>query len=119
MPRAVTCPSELTVSQGVVRRTRWLAYSVLGLAIAAVFLLELTLGPVRIAVSDVVAALTGSVASSDVIGPIELHFRLPRAFNALISGAALGACGLILQTVFRNPLADPFILGVICRDVCT
>lgn len=113
MPRAVTSSSEVAVSQGVVRRPRWLAYSALGLAVAAVFLLELTLGPVRIAVPDVVAALTGSAASTDVIGPIVLHFRLPRAFNALISGAALGACGLILQTVFRNPLADPFILGVV------
>jgi iron complex transport system permease protein len=31
--------------------------------------------------------------------------------NALVSGAALGACGLVLQTLFRNPLADPFVLG--------
>lgn len=91
----------------------WMTYSALGLAIAAVFVLELTLGPVRIAWADLWAVLTGSAASSDVVAPIVLQFRLPRAINALVSGAALGACGLILQTVFRNPLADPFILGVV------
>jgi iron complex transport system permease protein len=42
-----------------------------------------------------------------------LFARLPRALNALVSGAALGTCGLLLQTLFRNPLADPYVLGTV------
>jgi iron complex transport system permease protein len=44
---------------------------------------------------------------------IILFARLPRALNALFSGAALGTCGLLLQTLFRNPLADPYVLGTV------
>jgi iron complex transport system permease protein len=41
-----------------------------------------------------------------------LDFRLPEALTALLSGAALAVAGLLMQTIFRNPLADPFVLGV-------
>jgi len=113
MSQAATASTELASAQSVRRRPSWLTYSALVAAIAAVFFLELTLGAVNIAWRDVLAVLTGAQASSDVVEPIVLQFRLPRTINALFSGAALGACGLILQTVFRNPLADPFILGVV------
>jgi iron complex transport system permease protein len=113
MSRALTVSTEFAATQAAYGQTPWFAFGALVAAIVAVFVLELTLGPVNIRLSDVLAALTGGAASSDVIGPIVLQFRLPRAFNAFLSGAALGACGLILQTVFRNPLADPFILGVV------
>lgn len=57
-----------------------------------------------------------SILSSDSVDPIHqqiiIDFRLPRILTALLAGAALGAAGLIMQTVFRNPLADPFVLGV-------
>ncbi len=43
---------------------------------------------------------------------IIVDFRLPRVFTAMLAGAALATAGLMMQTVFRNPLADPFVLGV-------
>ena len=43
---------------------------------------------------------------------ILLNFRLPKALTAIIAGASLSVAGLMMQTLFRNPLADPYILGV-------
>ena len=59
-----------------------------------------------------VGILFGAVPEQVTWERIVLSFRLPRAINALVSGAALGACGVLLQTLFRNPLADPFVLGI-------
>lgn len=75
--------------------------------------LQLTLGAVTIPLSAVVEILAGAEARNPAWNNIVLHFRLPRALNAAFSGAALGAAGLMLQTLFRNPLADPFVLGIV------
>jgi iron complex transport system permease protein len=92
---------------------RGLIYASLGVGVVAVFLLELMIGPVRIPFADVVQALTGAHASRLSWDRIVLFARFPRALNALVSGAALGTCGLLLQTLFRNPLADPYVLGTV------
>jgi len=60
----------------------------------------------------VLKTLTGSTDVDPVMRQIILDFRLPRILTALLAGAALGTAGLLMQTVFRNPLADPFVLGV-------
>jgi iron complex transport system permease protein len=88
-------------------------YVAIAVAAAILFLLELGIGSVYIPLSDVVQILGGGEASRQVWEPIVLQFRLPRALNAALSGAALGVCGLLLQTLFRNPLADPYVLGII------
>lgn len=75
--------------------------------------LQLTLGAVTIPLSAIVEILAGAEARNPAWNNIVLHFRLPRALNAAFSGAALGAAGLMLQTLFRNPLADPFVLGIV------
>lgn len=90
-----------------------LFYAAIASVAAVLFLLELGIGSVYIPLSEVVRVLTGGEASRQVWEPIVLQFRLPRALNAAISGAALGACGLLLQTLFRNPLADPYVLGIV------
>ena len=82
-------------------------------AIALLFFAELTLGAVAIAPREVWAVLAGEAGAQPVWRDIVLGFRLPRALNALASGAALGVAGLLLQTLFRNPLADPFVLGIV------
>lgn len=82
-------------------------------AITVLFIGELSVGAVDIAVRDVVAALIGSADVNEVARNIVLSFRLPRALNALFCGAALGTAGLLLQTLFRNPLADPYVLGIV------
>lgn len=94
------------------RRTAFFA-TLLSVGMAGLFVLELTVGAVHVPLRDAVAALTGHTPSTPVFGAIVQQFRLPRAVNAVASGAALGVCGLLLQTLFRNPLADPNVLGVV------
>ena len=80
-------------------------------AVTAVVLLwaaNLFLGSVRIPW----AVLTGGEASQPSWGYIVLESRLPQAVVALLSGAALAVSGLMLQTVFSNPLAGPSVLGI-------
>jgi iron complex transport system permease protein len=85
---------------------------VLALVLMAVFLVNLSVGSVSIPLAEVVAVLAGQEASKDSWTYIILSFRLPKAFTALLAGAALAISGLQMQTLFRNPLADPYILGV-------
>jgi iron complex transport system permease protein len=87
--------------------TRW---SVLGVALLAAVVLALGLGAVSIAPGDVFAALFGggdAMASS-----IVRDVRLPRVMLALFAGSALAMSGATLQGVLRNPLAEPYLLGV-------
>ena len=79
---------------------------VLGLA------LELSLGSVLIPLKTVVSILLGRTDAPIEWRQIILLFRLPRALTAMLAGAALGIAGLEMQTLFRNPLADPFVLGI-------
>lgn len=95
------------------RSSAKLAYAVIVAGCAIAFVLELMLGTVQIPLSEVVSALARGSATQEVWSQIVLQFRLPRAINAALCGAALGACGLILQTLFRNPLADPYVLGIV------
>lgn len=60
---------------------------------------------------EILQALFGS-ADDESIRYIVLNFRIPKAVTALLSGAALSAVGLQMQTLFRNPLAGPYVLGV-------
>lgn len=77
-----------------------------------IFLLSLAIGSVNIPLEDVIRVITGQEASRASWHSIVLNFRLPQAITAMLAGAALGVGGLLMQTFFRNPLADPFILGV-------
>lgn len=83
-----------------------------GALLLLLFTANVSLGSVWIAGGDVWAALLGSEGVDEVTRRIVVDFRLPRALTALLAGGALAVAGLIMQTVFRNPLADPFVLGV-------
>jgi len=83
----------------------------LAVAVFAAFVLSLAIGSTRIPPSRVVEALIGG-GVSDEDRAIVMAVRLPRAVTAMLAGAALGIAGLQMQTLFRNPLADPFALGV-------
>lgn len=76
------------------------------------FLLALGIGSAPVPISDVVAALTGQPTSEARWRAIVLDLRLPRAVAAVLAGAGLAVSGLVLQTLFRNPLAGPFVLGI-------
>lgn len=75
-------------------------------------LLSLALGSVAIPLRDVIGALTGSLDSGSVGAIIVRDIRLPRVIVALAGGAMLASAGLVMQTVFRNALAGPGVLGV-------
>lgn len=82
--------------------------------IVALFLLNLFYGSVDIPAKEVLQILISQSADSQS-NPhhyIVMQSRLPQALTALLCGAALSACGLLLQTTFRNPLAGPDILGI-------
>jgi iron complex transport system permease protein len=85
---------------------------VLLLALVVVFMLSLALGSVPIPLDEIIRILLGGQASRESWGNIILKFRLPKALTALLAGAALGIGGLQMQTLFRNPLVDPFVLGI-------
>ena len=75
------------------------------------FLLDLAVGAVPIPLSDVWAALTGGDCPR-ATAKIVLNIRLIKAVVALLAGAALSVSGLQMQTLFRNPLAGPYVLGI-------
>jgi iron complex transport system permease protein len=91
---------------------RPLAFLLLGGLVAVLFLLELMVGSVRIPLMEIVAMLSGSAPTQAAWSTILYDLRLPRAIAASVGGAALGAAGLQLQTLFRNPLAGPWALGI-------
>jgi iron complex transport system permease protein len=84
----------------------------LALALLAAFVFSLALGSIHIPVSEIVTILTGGESAKASWSHIVLTFRLPKAMTAVLAGAALAVSGLQMQTLFRNPLADPFILGI-------
>ncbi|GAA6401092.1 iron ABC transporter permease [Bacteroides ovatus] len=75
------------------------------------FLLDLAVGAVPIPLGDVWAALTGGDCPP-ATAKIVLNIRLVKAVVALFAGAALSVSGLQMQTLFRNPLAGPYVLGI-------
>ena len=75
------------------------------------FLLDLAVGAVPVPLGDVWAALTGGDCPR-ATAKIILNIRLIKAVVALLAGAALSVSGLQMQTLFRNPLAGPYVLGI-------
>lgn len=80
--------------------------------LVAMLLITLAVGSVTIPLEDVVRILLGQEPARASWTRIVLDFRLPQAITAILAGAGLGIAGLLMQTFFRNPLADPFVLGV-------
>jgi iron complex transport system permease protein len=76
------------------------------------FLLDLGFGAVNIPIHEVMNILLGQEAEKTTWTNIILKFRLPKALTATLAGAALGVSGLQMQTLFKNPLAGPFVLGI-------
>ncbi len=82
------------------------------LLVPVFFVLNLLMGSVSIPVISVLNILFGSASENSSWHTIVLQTRLPQALTAMMAGAALGASGLMMQTLFRNPLAGPSVLGV-------
>ncbi|MBR0263420.1 MAG: iron ABC transporter permease [Prevotella sp.] len=80
-------------------------------AIVVLMVVNLLIGSVRIPVADVCGILIGA-ESNEIWENIIWKSRLPQALTAIVAGAGLAVCGLQMQTVFRNPLAGPSVLGI-------
>lgn len=87
-------------------------FALIALGIVVVATLSICIGSVHFPPGEVLGTLLGSETVHPVHRQIILDFRLPQVATALLAGGALGLAGLLMQTVFRNPLADPFVLGV-------
>lgn len=87
---------------------RWLLLFILLLAL---FLVNLSLGSVNIPLSAIVSILSGS-GEDPVWTSIVIDFRLTKALTCVLAGGALSVSGLVMQTLFRNPLAGPDVLGL-------
>lgn len=84
------------------------------LSLLAIFclLVNISLGSVSIPISSVFKTLIGQDAAKQTWEYIIIDYRLPKAITAIIVGGGLGVSGLLMQTLFRNPLAGPYVLGL-------
>jgi iron complex transport system permease protein len=87
-----------------------LLFSILFVLCILLFLADLAWGSINIPFREIMDVITGKGES--INAEILLNFRLPKALTAILTGAALSVAGLMMQTLFRNPLAEPYILGV-------
>lgn len=91
---------------------RILSYGLMLSVFVLVFLASICLGSVSIPLSETIAYFLGSPVENVAYENIIEKIRLPKAIAASLAGAALSVAGLMMQTLFRNPLADPFVLGI-------
>jgi iron complex transport system permease protein len=89
-----------------------LIMALLLLLLVVLALIDIRLGSISITYKEMARHLAGSSLLSDHQLIILNKFRLPRLATALMAGAALPVCGLQMQTLFRNPLAGPYVLGI-------
>jgi|WetSurSiteA1Bulk_404760.scaffolds.fasta_scaffold00327_3 iron complex transport system permease protein len=100
-----------TSLDSAVRMRTALLFLLLAVIFIILFLTDLMTGAVKIPASEIIGLLSG--ASQDKVWKtILFDFRLPKAITAVLAGSALSVSGLQMQTVFRNPLAGPDVLGV-------
>ena len=93
------------------KRRNTILFSLFAVAVCALFVAAIAVGSVDIPLSDVAAVLTGNATDAS-LRSIVIDIRLVKAIMAILAGMALSASGLQMQTLFRNPLAGPYVLGV-------
>src|SRR5688572_15443087 len=101
------CRSQPVMQLG--HRTRWV---ILGSLLIFFFVLNLSLGSVHIPFKDIFKILMTGDGSNSIYRNIIWDFRVTKALTCVLAGAALSAGGLQMQTLFRNPLAGPDVLGL-------
>ncbi len=87
-----------------------LYFTFLSLLVVGLFITDLAWGSITISFDEIIAVFQGN--GEHIYEEVLLNFRLPKALTAVITGAALSVAGLMMQTLFRNALAEPYILGV-------
>ena len=87
-------------------------FIILSLFFVCFLIADLLLGSVVIPLKQIYLSIFPSAETNETFKTIILGFRFPKAFTAILTGAALSVSGLQMQTVFRNPLAGPYVLGI-------
>ncbi len=88
------------------------SFFLLPIALGVCFGLNISLGSVSIPFSETLSSLFGNQLENSSWEYIIWNYRIPKAFTAVLVGSGLALSGLLMQTLFRNPLAGPFVLGV-------
>lgn len=89
---------------------RWLLFAALTGLVLASLALSLAVGSVSVGFGEAWQALTGN--STGLGSTVVVELRLPRALGAFVTGGLLALAGALMQVLLRNPLADPYVLGV-------
>jgi len=84
----------------------------LSVLLVVLFVINISLGSVSIPFKELLNTLIGASSSKESWQTIIIDFRLPKAITAILVGSGLSISGLLMQTLFRNPLAGPFVLGI-------
>ncbi|REG94123.1 iron ABC transporter permease [Flavobacterium aquicola] len=87
-------------------------FSFLFLGLIILFFVNISLGSITIPFKEVYTSLTGGQSSKSTWEYIIINYRLPKAITAVLVGMGLSISGLLMQTLFRNPLAGPYVLGL-------
>jgi iron complex transport system permease protein len=87
-------------------------FSLLFLGLISLFFVNISLGSITIPFKEIYTSLTGGQASKSTWEYIIINYRLPKAITAVLVGMGLSISGLLMQTLFRNPLAGPYVLGL-------
>lgn len=87
-------------------------FIILSLSLVLSLILNLSLGQVAIPIKEVFKSLFTSLGTKETWEYIIINFRLPKAITAILVGIGLSISGLLMQTMFRNPLAGPYVLGL-------
>ncbi|OBX22283.1 MULTISPECIES: FecCD family ABC transporter permease [Bizionia] len=87
------------------------AFITLIIVLVICFLANISLGSVSIPISAIIESFIGTL-DHESWSYIIKDYRLPKALTAILVGSGLGISGLLMQTLFRNPLAGPFVLGI-------
>jgi iron complex transport system permease protein len=96
----------------MVKKKYTILFSLLILALLLLFLINISLGSVSIPMTVVFKTLIGGKINNETWQYIVLDYRLPKAITATLVGIGLSISGLLMQTLFRNPLAGPYVLGL-------
>ncbi|WP_413927822.1 FecCD family ABC transporter permease [Flavobacterium sp. KACC 22761] len=94
------------------KKRNTILFVVLSLGLWLMFFASISLGSVTIPLKEVFSSLTGGQATKSTWEYIIINYRLPKAITAVLVGTGLSISGLLMQTLFRNPLAGPYVLGL-------
>ncbi|WP_395058332.1 iron chelate uptake ABC transporter family permease subunit [Flavobacterium sp.] len=87
-------------------------FLLLALGLVLLFFVNISFGSITIPFKEIYTSLTGGQASKSTWEYIIVNYRLPKAITAILVGMGLSISGLLMQTLFRNPLAGPYVLGL-------